>query len=428
MAVLFWLNSIQALKSSLSQRLGLPDTIHPSTQLFLRFLGNGWYRISQGYSHLGGAASASVFQASVFVKADGASVIKMESFIETLKIYVDGTSTTGFLVWGAQLEESPFPTSYIPTAASTATRAADVAVITGANFYSWYNQSQGTFYGQWTYQSPPGFFLATGLGVNDLNSNWAMLRSAASLEAAGLKSVKVTTGLTNYNAIGGSAIAYQNGPDETPVGLSVFTPNLAPNEFPYKVIIGAQTVQINGSIRRIAFYPVRLVDPALQYLTSYLGSPSSTTYPYTFTITGKDTLALNGVSNASTRNFVFIKGLSSTAQPRLAAVAATTSSGLAAATNALPKLSPISSGNYLFASGITLSGVTTRINGTNALSIATSPFSGSTAITPLLFSELRPQANWRITEPMPSGTIASPEFAIPFETNDFVLFMKAGQS
>jgi hypothetical protein len=29
---------------------------------------------------------------------------------------------------------------------------------------------------------------------------------------------------------------------------------------------------------------------------------------------------------------------------------------------------------------------------------------------------------------MPSGTIASPELAIPFETNDFVLFMKAGQS
>ena len=82
----------------------------------------------------------------------------------------------------------------------------------------------------------------------------------------------------------------------------------------------------------------------------------------------------------------------------------------------------------MFASGLTLSGVTVRINGTDALSIATSPFSGSTATAPLLFGELRPQANWRFTEPMTPGTIASPELAIPFETNNFVLFIKAGQN
>ena len=145
-------------------------------------------------------------------------------------------------------------------------------------------------------------------------------------------------------------------------------------------------------------------------------------------VTGRDILALNGVRNASTRDFIFIRGLASAAQPRLTAAATSTSSGLTLATNALPKLSPVSNGNYFFASGSTLSGNTVRINGTNALSIATSPFSGSTAIAPLLFRELRPQANWRITEPMPSGTIASPEFAIPFETNNFVLFMKAGQN
>jgi hypothetical protein len=343
------------------------------------------------------------------------------------------TPTVGVLVLtvsgsvtNAQLEESPFPTSYIPTVASTVTRAADVASITGANFSSWYNQSQGTFYGQWTYQAPAGFFLATGLGVND-NPNWAMLRSVTD-GAAGLKSVKVTAGLTNYNGIGGSTIAYQNGPDGAAVSVSAFTPSLGPNEFPFQVTIGAQSAQINGSVRRIAFYPVRLFDVALQYLTSDLGSPSSTTYPYTFTIKGKDTLALNSVSNASTRDFVFIKGLSASAQSRLTTAAQQVASGTVFQDAAMLKASPTTSGNYLFASGVTLSGVSTRINGTPALSIATSPFSGSTATASILLRELQPQTNWRITEPMPSGTIASPEFAIPFETNDFVLFMKAGQS
>jgi hypothetical protein len=94
----------------------------------------------------------------------------------------------------------------------------------------------------------------------------------------------------------------------------------------------------------------------------------------------------------------------------------------------MPKASPTTIGNYFFSSGLTLSGVSTRINGTPALSIATSPFSGSTATSSIVLRELQPQTNWRITEPMVSGAIASPELAIPFETNDFVLFMKAGQN
>lgn len=147
-----------------------------------------------------------------------------------------------------------------------------------------------------------------------------------------------------------------------------------------------------------------------------------------FTVKGRDILALDGIRNTSTRDFVFIKGLAATAQPRITVAASNTASGAASRDLAMPKLAPTTSGNYFFSSGLTLSGISTRINGTPALSIATSPFSGSTATAPLLFRELRPQANWRITESMSSGTIATPELAIPFETNDFVLYMKAGQN
>jgi hypothetical protein len=145
-------------------------------------------------------------------------------------------------------------------------------------------------------------------------------------------------------------------------------------------------------------------------------------------IKGRDILALNAVRNTSTRDFIFIKGLLSSVQPRLTTASQNTSSGVLLDSFAMPKLAPTTIGNYFFSSGVTLSGVTTRINGTNARSITTSPFSGSTATAPLLFRELRPQANWRISEPMTSGTIASPSLAVPFETNDFVLFMKAGQN
>ena len=46
--------------------------------------------------------------------------------------------------WGAQLELGSFPTSYIPTSGSTATRAVDDAVIQGENFNSFFNPSEGS--------------------------------------------------------------------------------------------------------------------------------------------------------------------------------------------------------------------------------------------------------------------------------------------
>jgi hypothetical protein len=47
-------------------------------------------------------------------------------------------------IWGAQLEAGSFVSSYIPTVASTATRNADSAIMTGNNFSSWYTLQSGT--------------------------------------------------------------------------------------------------------------------------------------------------------------------------------------------------------------------------------------------------------------------------------------------
>ena len=80
----------------------------------------GWYRISV-------AATASSRGINI-LRADGT------------------TPTQGIYVWGAVLELGAlFPTSYIPTTSSTVTRSADVASMTGTNFSSWYNQSEGSF-------------------------------------------------------------------------------------------------------------------------------------------------------------------------------------------------------------------------------------------------------------------------------------------
>ena len=55
-----------------------------------------------------------------------------------------GLNGPAFYIYGAQVEAGSFATSYIPTVASTVVRSADVCSITGANFTSFYNQSEGT--------------------------------------------------------------------------------------------------------------------------------------------------------------------------------------------------------------------------------------------------------------------------------------------
>lgn len=145
-------------------------------------------------------------------------------------------------------------------------------------------------------------------------------------------------------------------------------------------------------------------------------------------IKGGDILALNGVNNTSTKDFIRIKGLTASAQPRLNTAANNTASGVARQLIAMPRNAPTTSGNYIFSETTVLSGTTLAINGTNASSIATSPFSGSTAIAPIALSSLSLQSNFRITEAMTSGTLGNPEIAIPYEADEFVFFIKAGQS
>ena len=145
------------------------------------------------------------------------------------------------------------------------------------------------------------------------------------------------------------------------------------------------------------------------------------------TVTGRDILALNGVRNASTRNFVFIKGLTSAAQPRITTAAQNATSGTVLRDAALLRNAPSSEGDYFVPRGVFDAG-TLKINGIQAASLSSSPFSGSTALFPISIRTVELSSNFRLAASFPSGTIASPERAIPIETTSLILYAKAGQS
>jgi hypothetical protein len=74
------------------------------------------------------------------------TVVRIQLITNIGQTSYTGDGTSGIYIWGAQVEEGAFPTSYIPTTTAAATRSADVASITGSAFSSWYRQDEGTMF------------------------------------------------------------------------------------------------------------------------------------------------------------------------------------------------------------------------------------------------------------------------------------------
>jgi len=90
---------------------------------------------------------------------DISSLVRL-SFTEsppTNKISLQFASTdTTVVLWGAQLEDGKYMTSYIPTLATPVLRTVEDVNVTGTNFSSWYSKTQGTM-----------VLSHTALGIND---------------------------------------------------------------------------------------------------------------------------------------------------------------------------------------------------------------------------------------------------------------------
>jgi hypothetical protein len=195
----------------------------------------------------------------------------------------NGDGSSGMYFWGAQVEAGASVTSYIPTTTATVARTGDVPIITGASFSSWFNATLAmTLYCE--YDLNQSFVagqtwvvanLADGPGNNRLftylnaasitsstnnfvsGSNIGRLDSGAGV-AAGTIIKTATAVATNdraFTANGATPTTAANGA----------APSVAD-----RLAIGGDgsSLQINGHIRAIKFYPRRLPDAELQRITA----------------------------------------------------------------------------------------------------------------------------------------------------------------
>ena len=182
-----------------------------------------------------------------------------------------GDGYSGIFIWGAQLEAGAFPTSYIKTEASQVTRSADNASMTGANFSEWYRQDEGTVYvdyaaeqtngSPWELTQDGANRMVTVSGANAVFlvliansfvvSNLNFVNQPPAKWASAFKS-------GNYGVSYNGSTALTNNYGSTLTNVSVLQ-------------IGASTggnVALNGTIKKIAYYPQRLTNTQLQALTS----------------------------------------------------------------------------------------------------------------------------------------------------------------
>ena len=243
------------------------DVVTAPTSKTITPVGNGWYRCSITVTATAAPNTFSLYLNNI----NSAS----SSYL--------GNGFNGIYIWGAQLEAGAFATSYIPTVASQVTRSADSASMTGTNFSSWYRADEGTLYSE-------NSFLHTASAAADLNSvvdigsntgttfSTRIGRFTATISGAIVNNNTVTA-LLSLQSAGASNVFYKssvaykvNDFAGSGGGGTVVTDSLGEVSSGSNVLwIGGSFTaarNLNGTIKKLAYYPKRLQNSELVSLST----------------------------------------------------------------------------------------------------------------------------------------------------------------
>jgi hypothetical protein len=213
----------------------------------IQSVGNGWYRCSVTST----AVDNRGFQ---ILMATGNDVVTYT-----------GNGTSGVFIWGAQLEAGAFPTSYIPTTTAAATRNADVANITGANFSSWYRQGTGSIFMKYILQNTTAAYSAR-FDNGSISDSVQFIANAnnANINISSVAQYSRTSIPFVVNQIRVQCLAY-----ELDNVNSVFDGILGVNDSLATIPTVNQLVFVGhvGPIARLTYWPQRLPNSTLQAIT-----------------------------------------------------------------------------------------------------------------------------------------------------------------
>jgi len=205
----------------------------------------------------------------------------------TYTVYPNLTTSAASInyIWGAQVELGPIPSSVILTAASTATRATDTAIIAaGSNFSSWYTGgTTGTFVANW-YGNAASSTARSVIATNDVSTQHLHLYQTPSALTLRLADFGAAATVTTGNSLTAGAVtkgAFSYNGTATNLclnGGTVASGTLAFSSAPTWLSIGGPStngtsitdtaVMLNNSIRSLKYWPSVLPNTTLQALTT----------------------------------------------------------------------------------------------------------------------------------------------------------------
>ena len=206
----------------------------------------------------------------------GSAAIKIGTVNESNLFSYIGDGTSGIYIWGAQLEQGSYPTSYIPTVGSQVTRNADTA--TGAGDANTFNDSEGVLFAEYSDFDNDSFRQLTL--SNGSNSNAISIMNTTTenqvvcfVNNGGVTQASIATILNSTHEFNKIAIKYKVndfvvyingfkiGTDTSvtvPSGLNTLNFNN-----------GAGSGAFYGNVKQIQYFPTALNDSDLETLTSW---------------------------------------------------------------------------------------------------------------------------------------------------------------
>jgi hypothetical protein len=208
--------------------------------------------------------------------ATAATFLQIRIATDAAEFYV-GNGTGSITLWGAQLEEGDFATSYIPTTTATATRSTDVVSIGGVNFNPWYRQDEGTLYGEYIIAAATSDGTLTSFDDGTASNRWQQrfttIGQRYRLQTGGVNLVDdISAGAPLINATNKVAHTIRSG-DQRYAGNGLLNANaLTASPLPTVTQLQIGTGPAAGSagriiIRRLTYWPRRLDNNTLQELT-----------------------------------------------------------------------------------------------------------------------------------------------------------------
>lgn len=164
-----------------------------------------------------------------------------------------------------QCEAGAFATSYIPTIASTVTRSADVATITGTNFSSWFNVTEGTF----TFNGDSAYGSGGFIGSTPTTGAILYANTNASRTFNGTNFISSANTYTNNTAFN-TALGYSAAGRAIVLNGGTVASDANLIQTPTAITLGGAFGggYLNGHIRSVTYYPVRAADFQLQALSA----------------------------------------------------------------------------------------------------------------------------------------------------------------